>query len=251
MSYRSKLVVTALSVTSLCGGCASDQKNAEAPNQGASPEAPPDTAPRPGDANMPAPNGQPTEMPPAEGPPQGLNEGTRDNSVAAPHTGNQGASPADDTVQLSPGQVVMITELANNAEIEQGKLAQTKAKSASVRKFAQMMVKHHSEAKTEQTQLYRDLGLAAAQSQAATSLKESADRTTSSLRGSTGSAFDTAYMDSQVQEHQDLLDTIDHQLLPAASDERLVNGLKKMRGTVQAHLTEARTIQAELTTATK
>jgi len=152
---------------------------------------------------------------------------------------------------LSQSQIAMITELANSAEIEQGKLAQTKAKSASVRKFAQMMVKHHSEAKTEQTKLYRDLGLTGTQSQAATSLKEGADRTTSSLRGSTGTSFDVAYMDSQVQEHQELLDTIDQQLLPAASDERLVAGLKQMRATVKSHLTEAQTVQADLAKATK
>jgi len=249
MSYRSHLALTALSVASLCGACASDQKGAESPNQAASQEAPANTStPEPGDANMPAPTGEPTEMPPSTPPPQGLNEGTRANSVATPRSG-QSAQEAEP--MLSPSQIAMITDLANTAEIEQGKLAQTKAKSASVRKFAQMMVKHHTEAKTEQTKLYRDLGLTATQSQAANALKESADRATSSLRGSTGSSFDVAYMESQVQEHQELLDTIDNQLLPAASDERLISGLKQMRSTVQSHLSEAQTIQADLTKATK
>jgi len=141
----------------------------------------------------------------------------------------------------------MITDLANTAEIEQGKLAQNKAKSANVKKFAAMMVKHHSEAKTDQTKLFKKLNLTPTQSQDATVLKDSANNTLGSLRGSSGAAFDTAYMESQVAEHQQVLDTIDNKLLPAATDEKLVDELKKMRETVASHLTEAKSIQQELT----
>jgi putative membrane protein len=78
-------------------------------------------------------------------------------------------------------------------------------------------------------------------------LKDSANNTLGTLRGSSGAAFDTAYMESQVAEHQQVLDTIDNKLLPAATDEKLVDELKKMRETVVSHLTEAKSIQQELT----
>ena len=140
----------------------------------------------------------------------------------------------------------MITELANSAEIEQGKLAQSRAKSPAVKKFAAMMIKHHSEAKNEQTKLYKQLNLIPTQSQPATALKEDAEKTLGSLRAADGSAFDVAYMNSQVDAHQKVLDSINQELLPAASDQKLVEGLNKMKKTVEAHLDEAKCIQADL-----
>ena len=51
----------------------------------------------------------------------------------------------------------------------------------------------------------------------------------------------------RIVEHQKVLDTIDQKLLPAAKTEDLVSGLKKMRDTVESHLKEAKSIQADLT----
>jgi putative membrane protein len=152
-------------------------------------------------------------------------------------------SPARE--QLSEGQIAMVAELANTSEIEQGKLAQGKAKSPSVKKFAAMMVQHHTEAKTEQAKLFKQLNLTPTQSQTATSLKQSSETATSELR-STATAFDQRYVDSQIEAHEQVLETLDNQLIPAATDPSLKAGLNKMRATVEAHLREAKSIQAEL-----
>jgi predicted outer membrane protein len=68
----------------------------------------------------------------------------------------------------------------------------------------------------------------------------------SSLRDANGAAFDTAYMDCQVEAHQNLLAALDQQLLPAATDQQLRDALTKMRSTVEAHLKEAKAIRADL-----
>jgi putative membrane protein len=141
----------------------------------------------------------------------------------------------------------MVTELANTAEIEQGKLAQGKAKSASVKKFAAMMIKHHSEAKSDQAKLYKELNLSSEASAQGNLLKEDADKIMGTLRGAEGDAFDVAYMNSQVDAHQKVLDTINRELLPAATDEKLRKSLEDMKETVESHLKEARSIQADLT----
>ena len=106
-----------------------------------------------------------------------------------------------------------------------------------------MVVKHHGEAKADQAKLFKKLALTPTQSQDATTLKEGADRTLGTLRGADGAAFDVAY---QVDEHQKVLDTIDQKLLPAATGEDLTNELKKMRDSVESHLKEAKSLQAEL-----
>jgi len=241
----SRSLLALVSVSALSLACSSDQKTPNSPSD--VPPAAADTAtPQPNDGAVPPPNGEPTNTPPDAPPPQSLNDADRPvasgNAIAAaPSSSAAGAAP-----QLSASQIAMITERANSSEIEQAKLAQGKAKAASVKQFAAKMVKHHTEAKQEQSKLYKQLSLTPAQSQTSTSLKEGADKTMSSLRDANGAAFDTAYMASQVEAHQNLLDALDQQLLPAATDQQLRDALTKMRATVEAHLKEAKSIQADL-----
>jgi putative membrane protein len=226
------------SLAALCFACGADQNRSSnsAENQQSEPESagsvqngPASVAPPPGTSLSPAPE---AGMAPS-----------KTNELATP---KPTSTPPASTVNLTEAHVAMITDLANTAEIEQGKLAQTKAKSPAVKKFAAMMIKHHTEAKNEQAKLYKQLNLTPTQSQPATALKEDADKTIGSLRAADGSAFDMAYMNSQVDAHQKVLDSINQVLLPAASDQKLVDGLNKMKKTVEEHLDEARSIQAEL-----
>ena len=185
------------------------------------------------------PNGEPTGTPPTLPPPQGLNEPEHGNVLAAPQASTAAISPA-----LSEGQIARVTELANNSELERAKLAQTKA--ASVKQFAAMMIKHHSEAKIEQAKLYKQLGLTATQSQTATELAADSAKALGALRDADAASFDVSYIDDQIEAHQRLLDTIDRELMPAAKDQALVAGLKNMRTTVVAHLAEAKRVFAEI-----
>lgn len=187
------------------------------------------------------PSGQPTDAPSASSAAASPSDSRTGNALASPGSSSSAAEPP-----LTEAQIAMITDLANSAEVEQGKLAQTKAKNSSVKKFAAMMVKHHSEAKAAQAKLVKQLSLTPTQSGDATTLKDSADRTLGALRGADGGAFDVAYIDSQVDEHRTVLETIDRKLLPAAKSEDLVSGLKKMRDTVESHLKEALSIQDDL-----
>jgi putative membrane protein len=234
-----------VSLSALSFACASDQKTANTPE-----EVPPadGTSSQPAGDSMP--NGEPVNTPPstptaAPAPattPQGSNDALKGNSLAAPGSAStQPAAPA-----LTEAQVAKITDLANSSEIEQAKLAQGKAKSASVRKFAAMMIKHHGEAKAQQAKLYQSLQITPTQSQSATQLKDAGDRALGSLRAASGSAFDREYMETQVDAHQKVLDTLDQQLLPAAVDQALMDELKKMRATVESHLTEAKNVLDEL-----
>jgi len=240
MSHLSSLGCTvALALSGLCFACGSDQKTGNTPYDATSTESSGETsAPQPADSAAPAPGGGPTTAPA----PQSLNPATPSNVIATPKPATEPAAPP----QLSESQIAMIADLANSSEIEQAKLAQGKAKAASVKKFAAMMIKHHTDAKNEQAKLFKQLNLTPTQSQTATSLKEDADKSTSALRASSGAAFDQRYMDGQVEAHQKVLDTLNNELIPAATQQELVSGLNKMKATVEAHLQEAKSIQAEL-----
>ncbi len=236
----SRAAFTLAALTSLTLGCASEQKSAESPEQGRESA---DSSPRPGDATIPQPNGQPTETPPDAPPPVGLNQGTTGNALAAP-----GAPSTAPTGSLSEGQIAMIIDLANTAEIEQGKLVQAKGKAASVKKFAAKMVKHHTDAKVEQAKLTKQLVLSPTPSQEADVLKSDGDVALSRLRTATAAELDATYIDGQVEAHREVLELLEQQLLPSAKTEPVVNALRKMRDLVAAHLEEAKSIQAELKT---
>jgi putative membrane protein len=145
---------------------------------------------------------------------------------------------------LSEAQIAKITELVNTAEVDQGRVAQRKAKAPAVKKFAEMMIKHHTDGKQEQAKLFKKLNLTPAESATASALKADGDSTLKTLNDADAASFDAAYIRSQVDGHQKALDALDAQLLPAAKTPELADGLRKMRATVEAHLAEARKLQA-------
>jgi putative membrane protein len=222
-----------------CFACGSDQKTT---NTADNPPPADTSSALPDAATTPAPNGEPNNMPPSSPPPQSLSDANTGNAAAMP----QPPSAMVEPTRLSENQIVMITQLANGGEIDQAKLAQNKAKSPAVKKLAAMMLKEHTEAQAEQAKLYRKLNLAAVQSGDANNLKDDADKTLGSLRAADGDAFDVAYVNAQVDEHQKLLDAIDKKLLPGATEQELIDGLNKMRNTVDAHLKHAQSLQAQL-----
>ena len=143
---------------------------------------------------------------------------------------------------LNDSQVARITNDANSAEVEQGKLARSKAKDPRVKKFAERMVKHHTEAKDKQAKL----NLQTASSDMAMKLEQDADKTLSDLKANSDASFDAEYMADQVKEHQQVLDSIDRDLLPSAKNDDLKSYLKDIRSTVESHLKDARDIQTKL-----
>lgn len=143
---------------------------------------------------------------------------------------------------LNDSQIARITNDANSAEVDQGKVAQGKAKEPRVKQFAERMVKHHTEAKEKQAKLKLDT----APSDMAMKLERDADKTLSELKADSGANFDAEYMADQVKEHQHVLDVIDQQLLPNAKNEDLKAYLRDIRPTVASHLKDARDIQSKL-----
>jgi putative membrane protein len=204
-------LVAALTSVTLATACASDQKpaptQAQVANGEALPEAPPVPA-KPASTDSPA-----TVNPP----------------------------PAKEA--LSESQIAKITELANSSEVAQGLLAQERAKSLNVKGFGSMMVKHHSEAKQEQAKLFQKLGLTPADSPSASALRDDGTKTLEALQKADAASFDAIYVDSQINAHQDVLELINSQLLPAAKSPELIEALHKMKTTVENHLTGAKALK--------
>jgi putative membrane protein len=147
---------------------------------------------------------------------------------------------------LSDGEIAKITDVVNEGEIEQAQLAKSKAKNADVKKFAQHMITDHTKAKQNGQKLVKQQQLITQDNSVATDLSNGADETLQSLRGAQGAEFDRQYMNSQVDQHQKVLDMLDKQLIPSADSPELKAELAKAREMVEKHLTQARELKQDL-----
>jgi putative membrane protein len=169
--------------------------------------------------------------------------------TAVPENGM--SRPGDEPVaeSLRDTQILKITDLANSAEVEQAKLAKTKASDPQVKKFAAMMVKDHSAAKDDGAKLGKSANLIQEDSTVAHSLQNKSEETLATLKAVEPTAFDSAYMTAQVEQHQAVLDLLSNQLIPSATNPKLKTELEATRTVVQRHLGHAQQIQQSLATA--
>lgn len=150
--------------------------------------------------------------------------------------------PTDDAPQaaLSDAQIAGITDGANSAEIEQAKLARSKSKNQKVLQFASMMITHHGDAQKKQAKL----NITSADSALSAQMTKDANQILTSLKDKSGMDFDRAYMRSQVDEHQTLLDTLNTRLLPSVSSPELKAYLQDIKKSVEQHLEAARSTES-------
>jgi putative membrane protein len=142
-------------------------------------------------------------------------------------------------------QIAEILTTANQADIDAGKLAESKASDKDVKSFGQEMVTDHSASNKSAAQLVKKLNIKPEQSSTSKTLKSGADENMKKLRGLSGAEFDKAYIDHEVEFHQTVLDAIDKTLLPSASNPELKSTITSTRPVIAAHLARAKSIQGK------
>jgi putative membrane protein len=143
---------------------------------------------------------------------------------------------------LNDEQIAAITAAANDAELDQGNLARAKAKDPRIRDFAAMMVDHHSEARREQ----RSLNIPEVASPDSDLRTREAEAAFQSLQHQHGDEFDAAYLQLQIEEHRNVLETLKRVLVPEAKDAQLKAFLQKITPTVESHLAQAERLREEM-----
>jgi putative membrane protein len=147
---------------------------------------------------------------------------------------------------LTDAQIVEVTSAANRGEIEQAREALKRAQTAKVKQFAQRMLADHSQMETKGKQMNKRAGITPQDSGVSNSLKANGVTVMTTLKSQTGADFDRAYIDAQVREHQQVLDTIDNDLLPQAQSADIKAALQQARDHVADHLKMAQDIQSSL-----
>jgi putative membrane protein len=156
-----------------------------------------------------------------------------------PFAWGQGAAPSDP-------QIAAIVVTANQVDIDAGKLAKSKSSNAAVKEFAELMIKDHGAVNQAATELVQKLHVQPENNATSRSLQRGGDENIAMLQGTSGKAFDRAYVDHEVVYHQAVLDAVDNTLIPSAKNAELEALLVKVRPAFVAHLAHAKQLQASL-----
>jgi len=150
------------------------------------------------------------------------------------------------TTGLTDDQILQAVHIANTGGVDQGKVAQTRAKSQRVKRFASAMVRDHLDADTKGYEITKNLKLTPADSPLGTRLHDDDERSLAQLQAQNGANFDRAYIDAQVIAQKDALEALDTELLPSAKNSEVRAHLQTVRGKIELHLREAQSIQSSL-----
>lgn len=155
------------------------------------------------------------------------------------------------TSQLSDGQILGILATVDSGEIEQARFAFSQANDPRVKQYAEHMIQQHTDSTKEINALASQHGLTPTASNNSTTLQTKGQKILEGLKSSADASFDAAYMQTQIQQHQELLDMLHAQLLPASRSDAVSAQLKSTHTMVQAHLNEARRIEPLLDVAAR
>ena len=176
--------------------------------------------------------------------------GKKDNAAdttAAARTDSAAAAPAPAAnAPLNDANIMAAISMANDEEIADARLADSMAANANVKAFARDMVKDHSAMKSDGDKLASKEHITPAPPPNADAERQRGESEMSQMRGAgKGAAFDKAYIDDQVADHQAALDKL-NQFQAQAQDTALKAMITKALPKVQQHLQRAKDIQGKL-----
>jgi putative membrane protein len=149
---------------------------------------------------------------------------------------------------VTDAQIASIVVTANQVDVDAGKLAASTSKDAEVRKFAQVMVRDHTDVNRQAVALVTRLKVTPQENETSQILAAGGEKNIAALKALKGAAFDKSYVDHEVAYHQAVLDAVDKTLIPNAKNDELKALLVKVRPAFVAHLEHAKHLAATLGT---
>jgi putative membrane protein len=181
------------------------------------------------------------------------NDNAADTTMTAADTSMRAGTGSSTSMNAAPAAAPAMTDAgimamlgaANRGEIAAGKMAETKATSASVKSFARDMVAAHTKMLNEGNALAKRLKITP-DSAAADSIMAMNQSTASELESTAkGAAFDSAYVNAEVAGHQYVLDLV-KRAEGAAQNADLKTMLTSAEPQVQKHLDRIKDIQGKM-----
>ena len=185
----------------------------------------------------------PSTSPPSSTPPATPTAPPRPGSTQQPPTERSGEKMGQKGA-AADHEFAMGAANGGLAEVEISKLAADHAANADVKKFAERMVTDHGKANDELSTIASQKGMTMP-----TELKGKEKSTHDRLAKLNGAAFDKAYMDVMVKDHEKVVKELERES-SSGKDPDLKAFAAKVLPTVQDHLKMARDTQSKLGTGT-
>lgn len=145
--------------------------------------------------------------------------------------------------KLTEGQVIKWLMVSNQGEVDDGQMVLKKATTPEAKAFAQRMIDDHGAALASVQALATKLGITPQESQESQDKEIAGELDNRILNRLQPPKFDLLYLDIEVLDHYDDLDTLDTDLLPSSCTPELKTEVASERATVAMHESIARTDQ--------
>ena len=172
------------------------------------------------------------------------NDNTTDTLATTPPA-TASTPTTDANAGWTDANVVDVLTVANQGEVDYSQIGADKATNASVKNFAQMMVKDHGTMLDAVKGLASKLNVVPASNDKANDLKEENTKDINDLNAKTGKDFDKEFMEEQVDMHQETLDLL-NDLDGRTTNADLKAAIAEAKPKVQAHLDQAKAIKDKL-----
>lgn len=168
--------------------------------------------------------------------------------AAAPLAAQEAQEMANEAApDLSDANIAAVVVAANQADIENGKLAARKGTHERVRAFGKQMIEAHTSVNQAAGELLTELGVTPEPNAVSRSIAEGQAAERDRLEDLEGEAFDRAYIENEIAYHEAVIDAVKNVLIPSAQNERLEQTLIDASPAFVSHLEQARSIHEELT----
>ncbi len=159
-------------------------------------------------------------------------------ALSLPCLGAAQASPPD----LSDAEVAHVAVTANTIDVELGALAESRARSEEVKRFAATMRRDHTAVNEKAAALAGRLGVTPKDNSVSRSLLAGAKEARAKVEPLEGAAFDRAYIEREIAYHEAVLDALDGVLVPTTESAELKQLLVDVRPAFVAHLAYAKQV---------
>jgi putative membrane protein len=148
---------------------------------------------------------------------------------------------AQSAAKLDDPTIVAIFDAANTYDIEAGALAEKKAKSHDVHEFAEMLQRDHRAVRKQGRDLAASLKVTPTPPSNFALAKAHIDAMTR-LRGLSGTAFDRAFLQNEVDFHNAVIEAVTKTLLPAIQNAQVKDLVTKVAPAFVAHRDRAQNL---------
>lgn len=157
-----------------------------------------------------------------------------------------GLMMAQDPPQLSDPEIASVAVVANQIDINYGKIALERSKNKDVIDFAYRMIEDHKAVINQAVALVTKLGVTPMDNAVSQSLLTQSKETLKKLNSVSKKDFDKTYIDNEVAYHEAVISAVKDVLIVQAKNAELKDLLEAVLPALEAHLGHAKMAQSKI-----